>query len=220
MAKTAVNLPKPRRLTQAERSTLTRARLLNATIESLVEVGYARTTTIEIGERAGLSRGAQLHHYSNKADLLVAAVEFLAEERMRKLQKELGSLLKKNPGDPIAPVFDVLWSSYTGPLFWAALELVVASRTDEELREKFHALEQRITARILAAIENLTGGSTEEAKAMIELTLYMMNGMAIERITSPDDTHRRQLLEQWKTRMRVVVTGRSGRAGPSRARRP
>lgn len=217
MGKTADVSPKPRRMTQAERSSLTRTRLLNATIESLVKVGYSRTTTIEVGERAGLSRGAQLHHYPNKADLLVAAVEYLAEERMRKLQKELGPLLKKSPGDALTPVFDVLWSSYTGPLFWAALELVVASRTDPELREKFHALEKRITSKILAGIEELTGATSAEAKTVLELTLYLVNGMAIERITSPDDTRRRQLMEIWKTQVRAVIGERTRARAPRRA---
>ena len=219
VVKAATKLPKARRLTQAERSSLTRARLLNATIESLVEVGYAKTTTIEVGERAGLSRGAQLHHFPNKADLLVAAVEHLAEQRMRKLQKELRPLLKKSPGDPLTPIFDLLWSSYTGPLFWAALELVVASRTDAELREKFHALEQRITGRILAAIEQLTSASSDHTRAVLELTLYLMNGMAIERITNPDDTRRRRLMKLWKSQVRTTISDRNGSTRPPRAHR-
>jgi AcrR family transcriptional regulator len=215
LAKTAPKPARQRRLTQVERSALTRTRLLNATIESLVKVGYAKTTTIEVGKRADLSRGAQLHHYPNKADLLVAAVEYLADERMRKLQKELGPLLKKSPGDPLTPVFDVLWSSYTGPLFWAALELVVASRTDAEIREKFHALERRVTGRILSAIVELTGATTDEAKAVLEMTLYMMNGMAIERITNPDDGRRRHLMELWKRQVAATLGG-SRRAERSR----
>jgi AcrR family transcriptional regulator len=206
-------------MTQAERSSSTRARLLEATIESLVKVGYSRTTTIEVGERAGLSRGAQLHHFPNKADLLVAAVEYLAEERMRKLTKQLGPLLKESPGDPLTPVFDMLWSSYTGPLFWAALELVVASRTDDELREKFHAMEQRISARVVSAVEQLTGGTTPDAKAAIELTLFIINGMGIERITNPNDARRRQLMEYWKSQVRAVIANAGAPARTARARR-
>jgi AcrR family transcriptional regulator len=66
---------KPRR-TQEERSATTRARLLDATIDCLSELGYTNTTTTEIAKRAGLSRGAQLHHFPTKAawlELLVAA---------------------------------------------------------------------------------------------------------------------------------------------------
>ena len=67
--------PQPRagRRTQAERSARTQAALLDATVESLIELGYGRTTTTEIAHRAGLSLGALLHHYPTKTDLLVAA---------------------------------------------------------------------------------------------------------------------------------------------------
>ena len=50
--------PKRERVPQAERRRVTRGKLLDATIESLIDVGYPRTTTVEVGERAGLSRGA------------------------------------------------------------------------------------------------------------------------------------------------------------------
>src|SRR4030081_3192822 len=57
-----------RHRTQAERSEHTRELLLDATIDCLVEVGYARTTVHEICLRAGLSRGAQQHHFTTKAE--------------------------------------------------------------------------------------------------------------------------------------------------------
>src|SRR5580765_2376049 len=69
------------RRTQAERSAATRARLLDATIECVLDLGYARTTTIEIARRAGLSRGAQLHHFPTKIELVTAAIEHLFTRR-------------------------------------------------------------------------------------------------------------------------------------------
>ena len=64
---------KPTRRSQAERSASTRALLLDATIDSLVEDGYASTTTTGIADRAGVSRGAQMHHFASK-DLLYQEV--------------------------------------------------------------------------------------------------------------------------------------------------
>src|SRR3954468_10651590 len=63
--------------TQAERSEHTRELLLDATIECLVELGYAHTTVHEICLRAGLSRGAQQHHFTTKAELMANALEHL-----------------------------------------------------------------------------------------------------------------------------------------------
>src|SRR5215470_16496508 len=64
-----------RRRTQAERSAATQARLLDAALQCLVELGYAGTTTTVVAERAGVSRGAQLHHFPTRAALVAAAVE-------------------------------------------------------------------------------------------------------------------------------------------------
>lgn len=59
-----------------------RERLLDATIDCLVELGHARTSTVEVTERAGVSRGAMLHHFPSRADLMAAAVDRLASRRI------------------------------------------------------------------------------------------------------------------------------------------
>ena len=54
-----------------------RQRLLEATVECLVEHGWSGTSTTLVSQRAGVSRGAQLHHFPTKNDLVLAAVEHL-----------------------------------------------------------------------------------------------------------------------------------------------
>ena len=61
------------RRTQAERSATTQGKLLVAALECLVEHGYGGTTTTLVAERAGVSRGAQLHHYPTRAALVAAS---------------------------------------------------------------------------------------------------------------------------------------------------
>jgi AcrR family transcriptional regulator len=121
-----------RRNLQDERSEETRARLLEATLESLVAVGYARTSTTEIAERAGVSRGAQVYHYPTKAALVVAAVDHLLQRRYQELQRLFAERLPRAGGRGAA--IDLLWRMFEGPTFAAWLEFVVASRTDPELR--------------------------------------------------------------------------------------
>ena len=74
--------------TQQERREDTRARLLAATIECLVEHGYAGTTTQRVQDRAGLSRGALLHHFATKEALLVAAVSHVADAQISAVRAE------------------------------------------------------------------------------------------------------------------------------------
>src|SRR4051794_7435955 len=120
-----------RRRTQQERREATRAALLDATIECLIEYGYAGVTTTKVVERAGVSRGAQVHHFPTKAQLVADAVGRLALRMSEQLGREIETL----PSDArrLDAALDMLWQTHSGPLFQAALELWVAARTDAEL---------------------------------------------------------------------------------------
>src|SRR3546814_20714813 len=69
-----------------------RQRLLEATVECLVEVGFARTSTTLVPQRAGVSRGAQLHHFPTKKDLVLAAVEHVTKNRGSDLEAAAGPM--------------------------------------------------------------------------------------------------------------------------------
>src|SRR3954469_10927661 len=112
------------RRTQAERTATTRAALLAATVDSLVERGYRGTTTQDVARRAGTSYGALLHHFPTKADLLCAAVGHLLEQRVAEFRKAMADL----PPDAAKAdaAIDVLWSMFNSPTFVAWHELWVA----------------------------------------------------------------------------------------------
>ena len=100
---------RPRR-TQDERSSAMRARLLDATIDCLVEFGYTGTTVTRIAVRAGVTRGAQVHHYRTKADLVTAAVTHLAGR-----SAELGASMIEQAvqaDDPVGALLDILWEMH------------------------------------------------------------------------------------------------------------
>ncbi|MCA1983503.1 TetR/AcrR family transcriptional regulator [Nocardioides nematodiphilus] len=123
--------PRVRR-TQAERRATTRGALLDATIDVLVDHGYAGLTTTIVCERAGVTRGAQAHYFATKADLVVQALAHLTE----KLVDELVSKPLNIADDPVGQyevLLNRLWEIFSGPVSQAQLELFVAARTDEDL---------------------------------------------------------------------------------------
>src|SRR5258708_17704809 len=110
-----------------ERSVATRLALLDAALDCLVERGYAATTTIETARRAGVSRGAQLHHFPSKGDLLSAAIDHLLQRRLEEFRKAFADL---DPNvDLVDGAIDLLWSMFEGPTFVAWAELWVAAPT-------------------------------------------------------------------------------------------
>src|SRR5262249_1164015 len=142
----------PRR-TQAERRATTRGQLLDATVDCLFRLGYAGTTTTEVAERAGLSRGAQLHHFPTKAELVTTAASHLFE----RLRAEFTAPLAKLPAGPdrVGAAIDLLWSMVSGPTFYAWLELAVAARTDPELAESVETMTQRFSHEIVESFRDL-----------------------------------------------------------------
>jgi AcrR family transcriptional regulator len=181
VAKTAA-ATRPRR-TQAERSAATRGQLLDATIECLSELGYARTTTPEIAERAGVSRGAQLHHFPTKSELVIAAVEHLFARRHAEF---LGAIAGLPAGiDRAAAAIDLLWSMVSGPTFHAWLELTVAARTDHELRPPVAALNERFMDTVQRTFAELFPPPPEPNPSYAvapRFVFALMEGLALQKI--------------------------------------
>ncbi|WP_332643116.1 TetR/AcrR family transcriptional regulator [Aeromicrobium sp.] len=178
--------------TQAERRAATRAALLDATITCLVEHGYTRTTTGRIAEAAGVSRGAQLRYFRNRADMVTAAVSRLATLRVESFIESIGS----GPTSAEASI-DALWEGHQGPLFDATLELWVAARTDPELRESLIGVERNVATAILAAARtSLPESSSRDGFSddMIHV-LATMRGLALLRLSS--GTGPRPLTDLW-----------------------
>jgi AcrR family transcriptional regulator len=135
----SLSTPSQQRRTQKERREATRTALLEATIDCLVRDGHANTTTRAIADQAGVSPGAFHHHFASKAELVSEATRHL----LVKLPEDL--VREAPPTDlPVQVraerIFNRVWEAHTGPLMQAAAELLIAARTDPELRESLAAL--------------------------------------------------------------------------------
>jgi AcrR family transcriptional regulator len=175
--------------TQEERTAAMRARLLQATVDCLVELGYARTTTTAVVARAGVSRGAILHHFPTKADLVATAVEFVLDRR----SEEFRARFENMPHDEglVDAIIGALRKELEGPMFQAWLELVVASRTDLELKKKLGPVAARWADNIDAIYRSIFGIPRTPDKHPHALapifTFTILHGLALERIARADD---------------------------------
>ncbi|HZN15654.1 MAG TPA: TetR/AcrR family transcriptional regulator [Acidimicrobiales bacterium] len=133
---------RPRR-TQAERRESTQRAILDATIEGLTKVGYAQLSTNKVVRKAGVSRGALVHHFPTKADLAVAALDRWLTDRIVEFDATFAALRPEDRRDDVA--IDILWEMFEGPTFAAWIELVVAARTDERLRPKLVEVNDRFS---------------------------------------------------------------------------
>jgi AcrR family transcriptional regulator len=182
------------RRSQAARSASTRQALLDATIACLVEDGYANTTTSRVAERAGVSRGAHLHHFQTRQALLVAAMEHLAERRGEHLLAAAETLPEGRKR--IGAGLDLLWSGYAGPLYQAALDLWTHARTDPDLRERLVAVERRLDRETAHVSRRLFGELSERPgfERLLEMATATMRGLALLETLHPGSGRNRK---QW-----------------------
>lgn len=127
---------------QQRRSSETKLMILDAAVDCLAEFGYSNTTTQLIAQRANISRGAMLHHYATKQDLIASVIDYAFFRHIEEFSTAVRSLsdvdrTKKNVG------ISIDWQTYNGRDFKAYLELNNAARTDVELRDMFISKAQR-----------------------------------------------------------------------------
>jgi len=192
--------------TQQQRREETRRALLDAAVESLIEVGFARTTTLEVQRRANVSRGALLHHFPSKTELLVAAVDHLAYMRAIQL-KSLASELPEGRARTDA-VLELLWQCFSGAFFQVAMELRTAARTDAELRPVLIAAERSLRDRILAQARTLFGRDVADHAGLdraLDFTLQFMIGAAMTSVLH-EDPRLRDLIDDFKQLFPTLLT--------------
>ncbi len=115
------------------RSANTRAKLIDAAIQCLIDLGYSRTSGVEICRRAQVTRGALNHHYASLADLYVATLSHVYD-RLR--ARMIGPPDDETGGAGALEAWTrKAYAVAISPEFKVILELWLASRNDPEVGE-------------------------------------------------------------------------------------
>jgi AcrR family transcriptional regulator len=176
------------RRTQQQRREATRTRLMDATIESLIDCGYYGATTLEIERRAGVSRGARIHHYPTKASLLAAAVDHLYDQVSSSYEAAFGGTAgTATDAQRVRAGLRSLWALFQGREYSAVVELTVAARTDDELRAQLQQVGLRHRELALQAASRLFALPSEVAFPIIEGCHAAMMGLLLRRNVQGDD---------------------------------
>jgi AcrR family transcriptional regulator len=196
----------PARRTQAERRATTRAALLDAALECLIEDGYAGLTTRKVAERAGVSQGTQMHYFPTRARFVAEAVRHLAFKLAAEL-REQDTMHPRTDRRRLELLLDHTWEIHTGPVFQATMELWVAARTDAEIREAMTEVARDVTRMIATGASELFPELMARPRAgeVLDMGLAIMRGLAVLRFTNDEaDVERRwrrargQLLELYE----------------------
>jgi AcrR family transcriptional regulator len=189
---------KPRQ-SQQERSALTRNKLLNSTLQIIDAEGWHRASMQRICEHAGVSRGAQTHHFPTRESLLIASVR----EIVKRYQSDLteGPIRLQN----LEAFFDFLWdATFNDNLLICWVEAMVAARTDASLKRVVADTDaSSMTAmRALGAEASQPNGpvrirGTSQVEDLVELTVCLLRGLVLQQGVHHDLSEKRRLFELW-----------------------
>lgn len=165
MNNTTSDTVKVARRPQHARSSAARSALINATLESLRDVGLAKASIGEICRRAGLSRGALLHHFPHKNELLVASYVAWIDTRLSALGQrvEAGASVK----DEVSA-----WRAQMRESFPMVQEFYWALRSDADLHERFNAA--LLTHTIGSDVTSLSAQTRIDQSPKPALTRYVI----------------------------------------------
>lgn len=190
----------------AERTASMRQRLVDAAILCLCRVGYAATTTQLVTQEAGVSRGAMLHHFPTKLDLVIAVGEHAAAMQNRHVRRRLNDF---TPGmERFLALTHATWEAIGQPPALALIEIMVASRSDPGLAERFPPVIEALEARQLADVWEMAreiGIRDRDAiERMVRLHRAAMRGLVLERVFTRDGAAAEQsmaMLEWYKRQL-------------------
>jgi AcrR family transcriptional regulator len=197
---------------QAQKSAATRRQIVEAALRCVVDLGYSCTTTTVIAENAGLSRGAMLHHFPSKIDIVRAAVEHLHAKRLKAFRRAIDKLPRDETR--VHRALEAYFEHVKHPMYVAFLELWVASRVDPELRAILKPAQEAFESEWYKTAVDLFpewGGSGENFDIALDLVHYVMDGMAVGFLTHESDAHERRLVRYLEERLHELSASRGAR---------
>jgi len=202
--------PPPPRRSRATRRADSHTLILDAAVELLVERGYGGTTTVAIQERAGVTRGRLLHHFPSRNALVVAAAQHLADEQIVEMERWFEQTTDPDPagGERVDHAVTQLWTTFREPYFWAAMELWIAARTDDDLRDQLAVSERRLGRAIHTVVATMFGpvhSSHQAFDDVRELLFTSMRGVALTYSVVARDAETDPHLMLWRSTARRML---------------
>lgn len=169
-----------RRITRAEQRAATRAAIVEAAVQSLVDEGYGSLTTRRVAERAEVAQSTLMHHFPTREELILEAVTQVALRLADRALDQIDPAGLRDP-DGRRRVFAEAWREFTSPHALAAAQLWSAVWTEPELAATLRELEERIGAIILATVAAVLPSVEEddELVALVHAAVALIRGLVM-----------------------------------------
>ncbi|MGB3895860.1 TetR/AcrR family transcriptional regulator [Mycolicibacter sinensis] len=172
--------------TQQERRAATVAALLDASIATIAEIGYARASAKVIAKRANVSDGALFRHFETMGDFMAATAQEVLRRQLERFGKQVAEIPAEVPAlEAVLTVLRDLTANSTNAVVY---ELLIAARTDDKLRASLSDVLAEYSAKICEAARVLPGAEAFPPELFPNLVALLTNtfdGAAIVRAVLP-----------------------------------
>jgi AcrR family transcriptional regulator len=202
-----------RRRTQAERTEATRTRILKAAANLIRTRGYARFRTADVAAEAGLSRGAQLHHFPTKDSLVVATLEYVFEQAQIVSRRRAAAV--NRPRDLIEAVIEDAREFFFSEHFFVAIDIVLSTSTDQAVRKQILDISRKARRPVETAwTEALAASGVPASLApdIVALTLGLVRGMAMRTLWDNDPKWFDELFAVWRRMIKTFLESQPPKA--------
>ena len=202
-----------RRRTQAERTEETRTRILKAASELIRRRGYARFRTADVAAEAGLSRGAQLHHFPTKDSLVVATLEYVFEQAQIQSRRRAAAI--NRPRDLIEAVIEDAREFFFSEHFMVAIDIVLSTSTDQAVRKQILDISRKARRPVETAwTEALAASGVPPSLSadIVALTLSLVRGMALRTLWDNDPKWFDELFAVWRRMIKIFLESQHSKA--------
>ena len=193
------------RIPQAVRSAKMQQRLSEAAYNIIRDCGYANFRTSAVAKAAGVSQGAQLHHYPTKNSLAVAALDYAYRQYHQ--QFEANYAMIDECDDLLDLIFKDFKDFYLSGYFSTALDILISGGKNEDLKEQLVA----ITLDNRTAIERVwleelinDGWPLALAEEILALSHSIVRGFAARALVINDQAQFDRLLFRWRAMVKSL----------------
>ena len=159
--------------TQRERREGTVARLLDASIATIIEVGYSRASAAVITKRADVSVGALFRHFDTMGDFMAATAYEVLRRQLDLFTKEVAQIPADQPAlEAMLWIMRDIIGNQTNTVMH---ELMIAARTDEKLRATLQEVLAEFGDKIFDVARNIPGVEGLSDETLLTLVATLMN---------------------------------------------
>lgn len=178
---------RPARRSQAQRRSQTVARIIEATVDCLIEQGYAGSSTIRIAREAGLSQGALFRHFPTRSALMIAVAQHIGDGLLQRFREDFQAWEGRE--DPVRLALTLLRRNCHERIHQAWFELQIAGRSDPELQAALAPIWQRnleVTQSLAAQILPELATLSADFPVIVDLMVSLFRGEALDGCLNAD----------------------------------